>query len=434
MSISVDAKRRMIFVILSLALLDSMGMSLIYPLFSSLLFHKGWNFVDPSTSEAIRGLWLGTLLAATQMVQVIFSPPIGKLSDMIGRRPVIIGCTCAKLLGYLLAIVSITQLSLIGLLISRILLGFSTCEYPVIQAAIADISDMETKRKRFAQINMAFGLGFSIGPCIGGALLAYGSPTLPFLAAFILCLLDGVLVLTWFFETKHQQSEQNDSIALWSAFRGIHTVHPLLTLILLAAFLYCFGWSFYYELIPSWWITALGAPPQQVSKLFAYGRVWYALGCGVLAGIIAKKSSPTLLLQSALLVLSMCIFAVLFFSKSLSAFFVFIPLHNVLASCIFPVCAIAVSDMAPANQQGRIMGLHASAEGIGFSLSPIFSGLSLGIHPLMPVYIGGLSILVAGILVLTCRRMSSKMTSSNQFTTKEHIAEEGNKFDCETKS
>lgn len=404
--------RRMFGVILFLVALDSVGISLVYPLFSSLLFHKHWQFVDSTTSEACRGFWLGVLLASPSLAQFIFSPLIGRLSDRYGRRPMVLGTTCVKLLGYIAATTSIVWKSLGGLLASRILLGIATCEYAVFNAAIADISDPVTKRKRFAQSNVVFGLGFAIGPCIGGALLAYNFMALPFLAAFLLSSCGALCVFLWFRETKCTDREQSQELPFWSAFRGIFVIAPRLSLLLLAVFLYCFGWSFYFDIIPTWWITGLGSSPQQVGRFMTYGAIWYAIGCGLVAGPISRCFPPMATLQWSLFFLAISIWAVVPFAAHSAAFWLLIPFHNLLASCVFPVCTMAVSDMASESQQGQVMGLHASAEAVGFSLSPIISGLSLGFHALMPVYIGGLSIFAAYWLVLAAQKMATNESTT----------------------
>ena len=84
--------RRAFFVLLLLAFIDSSAFGLIYPLFSSMLFDPKWHFVDPQTSAAVRGIWLGVVISATPLIAMLASPFVGNLSDKIGRRPVIIAC------------------------------------------------------------------------------------------------------------------------------------------------------------------------------------------------------------------------------------------------------------------------------------------------------------------------------------------------------
>lgn len=165
----------------------------------------GWGIVIPVAPKLIQELihnadiskaaqyggWLGLLYAA---MQFIFAPVLGNLSDKIGRRPVIL----FSLLGFSCNFfIQAWAPTIFWLFVGRILSGITGASVTTASAYIADISDDSNRSKNFGMIGAAFGLGFIIGPVLGG-LLGHFGPRVPFIAAGILCLINflyGIFVL-----------------------------------------------------------------------------------------------------------------------------------------------------------------------------------------------------------------------------------------------
>lgn len=403
--------RRALFVILLIGFLDSAAYGLIYPLLSSLLFDPKWRFVGPHTSESIRGLWLGVLLSATPITQMLVSPFIGNLSDKIGRRPVILSCLCVGIVSWVLAAFSLLQESLYGFVAARIIMGIYVASYAASNACIADISDPSEKGRGYSLMGMAFGLGFAIGPLVGGLLAGpsalWGeSLSRPFFVSSAIVAVNMTLVYLWLPETRVKQNTCASSQSVLSFIRDIVEVDTRVFFLLVAVFLVCFGWSFYVDFIPVWWVTHFHMTAGRVGLYFAYGAVWYVISCGALVPFVLRRWSHVHAGAVASVVLCVSIWMLLVINTP-TIYWVLLPIQNVALAFLFPVLATMLSNMASADSQGKVMGLHASAECLGVGGAPIISGPLLGLHLLMPVAIGGLSVLAAAIIVYRVGRRRS---------------------------
>ena len=161
-------------------LIDIIGWGIIIPVIPSLIKE----LIHSDISEAAKyGGWLTFSYAITQF---IFAPIVGNLSDKFGRRPILLVSLFVFSLDYMLLAFAPT---IAWLFVGRILAGITGASITTASAYIADISTSENRAKNFGLIGAAFGLGFIIGPVIGGLLGQYGS-RVPFYAAAILCMLN----------------------------------------------------------------------------------------------------------------------------------------------------------------------------------------------------------------------------------------------------
>jgi DHA1 family tetracycline resistance protein-like MFS transporter len=161
-------------------LIDVIGWGIIIPVIPGLIEE----LIQGDISEAAKvGGWITFAYAITQF---IFAPLIGSLSDQYGRRPIIL----ISLLGFTLDYILLALApSIAWLFIGRIIAGITGASITTASAYIADISTIENRAKNFGMIGAAFGLGFIIGPVIGGLLGQYGA-RVPFYAAAALCFLN----------------------------------------------------------------------------------------------------------------------------------------------------------------------------------------------------------------------------------------------------
>ena len=163
-------------------LIDVMGWGLIIPVMPKLISSlKGIEVNEASSYGAL-------LLSAYAITQFIFAPVIGNLSDKYGRRPVLL----SSLLGFGIDYIFLALAPTYGwLFVGRIIAGITGASFTTAAAYIADVSTAETRAKNFGMIGAAFGLGFVIGPAVGGLLAGLGVRA-PFFAAAALCLLNGL--------------------------------------------------------------------------------------------------------------------------------------------------------------------------------------------------------------------------------------------------
>ena len=150
---------RSLIVIFTAIVLDAVGIGLIFPILPSLL-------EDITHAESVAPI-IGTMTALYALMQFIFAPVLGALSDRLGRRPVLLISLAGAAVNYLfLAFAPNLTLLFVG----RAIAGLTSANISVATAYITDISPEEKRARRFGLFNAMFGLGFIIGPVAGGVL------------------------------------------------------------------------------------------------------------------------------------------------------------------------------------------------------------------------------------------------------------------------
>jgi DHA1 family tetracycline resistance protein-like MFS transporter len=191
-----------LFVIIGVVALDAIGIGLIFPILPSLLREL--------TGDGQVSSIYGIIIAAYAAMQFLFAPILGLLSDRIGRRPVLIASLAGAAIDYL--IMAFTP-SLTVLVAGRIIAGITSANMSVAGAYIADISAEKDRAQRFSWMSAAFGVGFIVGPILGGLLSVYFLRA-PFLVAAGLNLLNLVLALTVLKESRAPSREKLNFKAL----------------------------------------------------------------------------------------------------------------------------------------------------------------------------------------------------------------------------
>jgi MFS transporter, DHA1 family, tetracycline resistance protein len=393
---------------LLVAFLDMMGVGLVYPMFSSMLYHDKIQLLGPDASETAKGVWLGILLCAMPIAQFFSSPILGALSDQKGRKPVLKYTLLICALGYLVSAWGVYQQSLFLLIAGRVIVGIGTGTFSVVSAVLADISTPQEKAKNYGLLNMAFGVGFMIGPFLGGMLSdstfwKWGSYDKPFLFACVSSLLNLILLLAYFKEThlKPKSGPINWILGIRNLKKAVKM--PSMRSLFGSVFLFVIGWSFYWEFIPVTWIKGYHLTAPEVGFLYAFGAAIYALSCGLLIRpIVSRFPAPKVLFYS--LALSGLYIYLMLFPMSLSIFWFYIPLQQFLIALIFPTASTTVSNLADADSQGETLGILQSIISVGFAISPLLSGVFVGLSTRAPILVGGTALLLAALVMLLGNR------------------------------
>jgi DHA1 family tetracycline resistance protein-like MFS transporter len=386
-----------LFVLLLTNLIDWMSIGLVYPMFSSMIFHEG-NFLFPAgTSEIIKGTWLGVLLSSGPLAQFLSSPIMGALSDQKGRKPLLIRTMLLIIVGYFLSAIGIFGHSLVLLLFGRVIVGVGTGNAAVVYASIADISKPEEKGKHFGLASMSGGIGFTLGPFLGGTLSAWGYE-FPFLFAMALSMLNVMLLIYRYSETHHLRREIKLSVmmGLKNLKKAFHI--PILRTLFVSFFIFCVGWSFYWEFIPVTWIEEYHLNTSQVGNFFAYGAAFYALSSGLLIRPIVGRFHPLPILFISLTLLGGTLFTLLLATSS-SIYWGYIPFQQFLIALVFPTVTTITSNSVKEDSQGEILGILQSVDSFAFGTSPLLAGSFVGIHPQTPIIVSGVCFLLAALML-----------------------------------
>lgn len=401
-----------LFLISLVGFIDLMGIGLVYPMFASMLYQSDCQMLPEGTSDAVRGTCLGVLLAAMPITQFFSSPILGMLSDQKGRKKVLVPSLFIGVIGYLLAMVAVNFENLALLLLSRVLVGISAGTASVVSASLADISAPEEKAKNFGLLNMAFGLGFTVGPFLGGVLsntsfLFMSGYSLPFAVAGVMTMLNMIFIIFLLEETFVPKVSEKLSLML-----GIHNIKKAfqtkgLRAVFLCVFLACVGWSFYWEFNPVTWITKYNFSTAQIGNMYAYGAAVYAISCGFLIRPIVGRFSNQHVLCWALVGCSLSIGMLLFHADE-AWLWVYTPLQQFSIALFWPTASAVVSNAVGEDMQGETLGVLHSIDSLAFAISPLIAGPLLGISTSMPIMIGGVAMILAAIVLGIALRSESK--------------------------
>lgn len=350
----------LLFIFITL-LIDVIGVGIIIPVLPDLI--KGLAHTDDSGAA----LWGGWLIGVYALMQFVFSPMVGQLSDAYGRRPIILLSMVGLAIDYL--IVAFAP-NIYILFIGRIISGIFGASFTAAQAYIADISTPEKRAQNFGLMGAAFGLGFIIGPVIGG-LLGQGDPKLPFIAAAILAFLNflyGAFILPESHKKENRRPFQWKNANPFTSLTRLGKFKGLTTLIVAFFFLYMAGmslnsvWSFYTKFKFEWTAADIGYSLGVVGALVALVQGLIIRYTNKIWG--AKKS-----IVIGLLFATAGMFLFAFAWQGWMMYIILIP--YCLSGLGTPSMQSVMSNQVPPSQQGELQGAVASLISIVAFLGPL---------------------------------------------------------------
>ncbi|MCS7190308.1 MAG: MFS transporter [Fimbriimonadales bacterium] len=335
-------------------------------------------------------LQVGLLFASFSAAQLLAAPLLGDWSDRWGRRPVLI----LSLLGSAVSFVMLALApNLVWLFLSRILDGFTGGNITTARAYIADISPPEKRAKNFGLIGAAFGLGFILGPALGGGLAQFGL-AVPAWAASGISLLAAAYALFALPETVHLTPAKRPSP--WREMPHTLTRSPAARLLWVNLILWL-GFSIYQTTFPLFAAVRFGLGPQEIGYVLAVVGVVGAVSQVALVGRVvhALGEKPTLLLGIALNIAGLTGAA---FTHSLALFYLLVGIATVGGSIGLPCLTSLISQSATASEQGRIQGVAGSLESLARIVGPIWGNGALHYSDALPYTSAAGLLIVAGLL------------------------------------
>jgi DHA1 family tetracycline resistance protein-like MFS transporter len=344
-----------------------LGIGLIVPVMPLLV----GQFVEGREQQA---LWFGALSTIFGLLQFLFMPALGALSDRIGRRPVLLYSMGGMCLNFL---ITAWAPSLAWLFVGRVIGGMSSASMSVAAAYASDISTHENRSKSFGKIGAAFGLGFICGPMLGG-LLGDAGLHLPFYVAAALSavnLVYGYLLVPESLapgrRAPFQLARLNPLAALLRLVRrtDIRGLVIVFTLVTFAQMMLQSTWVLYTTFRFNW------SPRDNGIAMFCVGLASAVVQAGLLAMLIRHLGEVRLAL------IGMASGAITYMLYGLATqgwlMYVFI-LCNLLAFAAGPALQGIVSKATPADRQGELMGSLQSISSLGVIITPLIGTAILG--------------------------------------------------------
>jgi MFS family permease len=375
--------------------IDLIGFGIVLPLL------PGFAEDDFQSAFSARGLIIGGLIASFSAMQFLFAPAWGKLSDRIGRRPVMLISNLGAAGSYALFAVACGMSGAAGLwmiLVSRMFAGICGANLSVASAYIADISPPEKRSARMGLIGMAFGLGFIFGPALGAfSIEMFHSKQAAGWVAAGFCAAN--FILGWFILGESRQPNSEHVAARPKVNQWAHTLaQPKLGLLIGVFFSATFCFTCFESTFPLLARHEFSFGEKEfnhrIGYLFTYAGVIAALVQGVIGRLVKKFGEPNLIFSS-LIVFAVGL-AALPFAKNLPEILIVLALLAIGSGLNRPPVFGMISLNSSPHEQGANLGVAQSFGSLARILGPIFASGLYFVHDALPYLIcGGIALLTA---------------------------------------
>ncbi|MFI5150195.1 MAG: TCR/Tet family MFS transporter [Bacteroidia bacterium] len=342
-------------------LIDITGLGIIIPIMPSLI----QELIGGNLSQA--ATYGGLLMFSYAVMQFIFSPVLGNLSDKFGRRPILLLSLLGLGIDYLVLAVAP---SIGWLFVGRILAGISGASITTATAYIADISTPEKRAQNFGMVGVAFGLGFILGPWLGGLLGTYGS-RIPFYASAGLALLNalyGYFILPESLDSAHRRNfdwkraTPGGSLKHLKKYPVIYGLAASYVLIYLAAHAVQSTWNYYTPEKFNW-------SKMMVGNSLAFVGLMVAIVQGGLIRVINPKlgQKRSVILGLSFYAIGLVLFA--FANEGWMMFAFLVP--YCLGGIAGPALQGIIAGQVPANEQGELQGALTGLTSLTMVVGPL---------------------------------------------------------------
>lgn len=370
---------------------DVLGLTLILPL---LPFYAERLGASPTV--------VGLLISTYAFCQLIAGPMLGRLSDHMGRRPLLLVSQAGTFIGFL---VLAYANALWVVFLSRIIDGLTAGNISLAQAYISDVTKPEERAKSFALIGIAFGMGFLVGPGVSGYLAGFNYQY-PIFAAAALSFTS--ILCTYFLlpgTPPHHAPEDQRKFTLLDWGRYIEFFkRPGLAPLLWQFFAFAFMFALFmsgFPLFAERRFTWNGRPfgPKQVGYIYAYVGFLGIILQGGLIGRLVKTFGEEKLVRASFL-LSTVGLAVMAFTYDLRLLLVVAALTGIGSGGLRPALTSLITQKAARSEQGTVLGLNQSLMSICQITAPFIAGLLIDRHWLEAWGLVGAAVSAVGLLLL----------------------------------
>lgn len=342
---------------------------------------------------------VGLILTVYALAQFLFTPVLGSLSDRYGRRPVILISLLIEALGF-----ALTALAgaLSFLLLARFIGGLGSSNLGSAQAVVSDVTPPAGRARGMGAIGAAIGLGFVVGPALGGALTALGT-MVPFWAAMGVALVNALLVWRFLPETRKRQADAADQpaeqrkAALFGGWRSLR--YPAVARLVGINLLFTIAFTAMETVFPLFSQRVFGWTAEQNGYIFTYVGVVVVVMQGGLVGQLVRRFGEKALLIGGLALLAVGL-ALLPFSATLGVLLLALGLLSAGEGAVSPTSSALLSFAGPAEAQGETLGLAQGVSGLGRIIGPLAAGSLFAVGVAVPFWAGAALVLLAGLIAL----------------------------------
>jgi len=396
-------KKSPLATILLVVFVDLIGFGMIIPILP--LYAKSFQAAE----------WqIGLLLGCYSFMQFLASPVLGYISDRIGRKPVLLVSLIGSAIGYA---VMASAASLTMLFIARIIAGICGASVGTAAAYIADITPPENRSRRMGLIGAAFGVGFVLGPAIGGILSQFWTKG-PFWFGAGLAFLNAIAVLLILPEPEKHVKRSEAAIPTGTEVVD-QTGRGGIPILVVTYFVAIAGFAIVTMIYPQVLDRRFSLTPAEISLVFVFLGLVGAFIQGGAIGRMARRFGDYKLAAAGLLLMAISM-VIMPFARNMPLFLLFtfgLAVGNSLAQ---PTLMAMASRLAASTAQGRVIGTVQSAGSLGRVVGPSAGGFMLGwdrprpdlAYGNTPFVIGGLVMGIAFLISLMLRRSPVSVAES----------------------
>lgn len=385
--------------------LDMVGVGILIPVMPVLLTEpNSSHFILPAGTSVETGyLLLGLLFTLFSLGQFLAAPIIGQFSDKWGRKKLLALSVFGTSLGFFMFGVGVILGNVPLLFFARFFAGVMGGNIVVAQAAIADITTPKNRAKNFGMIGAAFGLGFILGPFIGGkltdtTLVSWFSASTPFFFAAALSFINVIQVLYYLTETnlhtvKEKKVEWGKSLSNILHALKMPRVRPLF----ITNFLFQGGFSFYITFMAVYLLAKFNFTQGELGNYFAFVGIWIVITQGFITRKVAQYVSETKVVQNSIIAVGLCILAIVMV-PSTTLLYMVVPFFAIAVGLSQANITALISRSAGAGVQGEVLGINGSVMALAQAIPPILSGVVAGLfEPEASLLIAAALAVVAGL-------------------------------------
>ena len=332
--------------------LDLVGFGIVVPILGRYAERFGAN-----------GLQVGLMFASFSVAQMVFAPILGRISDKVGRKPVIVFSLIGTAVG---SFVTGAAGALWVLFLGRILDGASGASVAVAQGAVADIAPPEQRARLMGMLGAAFGVGFVVGPALGG-LAALGGPHVPFYLAGSIAAINAVAAMIRLPETKPDTSHITEKSQRGTA------LSPALKRFALVGFLSMLGFAGFEATFSIWGEKQFGFTEGSASIVFVFVGVTLVAVQGGLIGPLTQRLGSRKLLRIGLSLVAVGLL-LLGVTTTWPMLFVALFLLSLGQGMSGPSGSALVAELAPVERRGEAIGYQQSTAAFGRVAGPVMAG------------------------------------------------------------
>ncbi|MDE0863803.1 MAG: MFS transporter [Rubripirellula sp.] len=400
--------------IYTLVFLGFFASALVSPVLSPMFLHPSEHGVlATGTSTATRAFLLGLAMSMMRLGEFIGSPILGQVSDRFGRKLVLAAAMAITAVGNAVIAWSIQADTVWIIIAGQFFIGFAGVLLVLAQSEVAHWSTGAEKTRRFGLIYMASSMAYVFAPVLGGHLadkkhFSFASYSLPFYAAAAICGLCTLLILWRFPSSKPTPTSKGririvqEISEMGDAFR----LAPFRSLLLVNFFLYL-GIDFVFQFNPVYFVQQWQFTSSQVGWLMSYTSVSMVATQWLLIKPIGKRWTPRIITTATAVSLGVLL-TLLITPEHWQWLCLLLPLIGASMALGTTNMSALLSDTAPDESQGRMLGVSHSVRVLGSALLCFAGGILAGLSPQYPILVGAVASVIAAILLIAGSRKASR--------------------------